>query len=49
MHGINPWNGFADLQCSKVLGGGEMWEETVDSGDILETIWPRAAGTAERL
>jgi hypothetical protein len=32
-----------------ILGGEtEMWGETADSSDVLQTIWPRAAAAAER-
>ena len=32
-----------------ILGGEtEMWGETADGSDVLQTIWPRAAAAAER-
>lgn len=30
-------------------GGGEMWGETADASDVLQTIWPKMAAIAERL
>jgi len=39
-----------DEQCKLVLGGGgEMWGETVDASDIMQTVWPRLGAIAERL
>ena len=36
-------------QASLVLGGEtEMWGETADGSDVLQTIFPRAAAAAER-
>jgi len=39
-----------DSLCPLVLGGhGEMWGETVDASDVLQTVWPKEAAIAEIL
>mmetsp|Transcript_14822 Transcript_14822/g.42037 ORF Transcript_14822/g.42037 Transcript_14822/m.42037 type:complete len:681 (-) Transcript_14822:178-2220(-) len=45
-----PCKGLTDDQCSLILGGGgEMWGETVDTSDVLQTVWPRLGAIGERL
>ncbi|MED6195294.1 Beta-hexosaminidase 1 [Stylosanthes scabra] len=46
-----PLEGISDASQQKLVIGGEvcMWGETVDTSDIQQTIWPRAAAAAERL
>lgn len=46
-----PYQAVTDPAQQKLILGGEvcMWAETVDSSDIFDTIWPRAAAAAERL
>lgn len=54
------WTGFYDVDILAgvtnmsaiplILGGEtEMWGETADGSDVLQTIYPRAAAAAERL
>lgn len=47
----DPLSGVDDKEKQKKVLGGEacMWGETVDSSDIFNTIWPRAASVSERL
>ena len=50
MYEAEPTDGIAEEDQHLVLGGeGCMWGETVDTSDILQTIWPRGAAIAERL
>jgi hexosaminidase len=50
MYTADPCNGLPAENCDLILGGETcMWGETVDTSDILQTIWPRAAAVAERL
>jgi hexosaminidase len=54
-----PWQSFYDVDILAgvtnssaipyILGGEtQMWGETADGSDVLQTIWPRAAAAAER-
>jgi len=51
MYTQEPCNGIPDTQCNTLMlgGGGCMWGETVDTSDIMQTIWPRMGAIAERL
>ncbi|KAJ1436388.1 Glycoside hydrolase family 20, catalytic domain [Sesbania bispinosa] len=46
-----PLEGINKESEQKLVLGGEvcMWGETVDTSDVQQTIWPRAAAAAERL
>jgi len=46
-----PFAYINDTNQQKLVLGGEvcMWGETVDTSDMLQTIWPRAGAAAERL
>ena len=51
MYTQEPCNGIPDEQCNTLMlgGGGAMWGETVDTSDIMQTVWPRMGAIAERL
>ncbi|OWM70094.1 hypothetical protein CDL15_Pgr025944 [Punica granatum] len=46
-----PLEGIRDPPKQELVIGGEvcMWGETVDTSNVQQTIWPRAAAAAERL
>ncbi|XP_027928598.1 beta-hexosaminidase 1 isoform X3 [Vigna unguiculata] len=46
-----PLEGIHKASEQELVIGGEvcMWAETVDTSDVQQTIWPRAAAAAERL
>ncbi|XP_065187725.1 uncharacterized protein LOC135818301 [Sycon ciliatum] len=47
----DPYMNITDPKQQQLMMGGEacMWSETVDDSDLFNTVWPRAAGAAERL
>mmetsp|Transcript_25049 Transcript_25049/g.40412 ORF Transcript_25049/g.40412 Transcript_25049/m.40412 type:complete len:525 (+) Transcript_25049:27-1601(+) len=51
MYQQEPCDGIDADKCAKYVigGGGEMWGETADASDVLQTIWPRLAAISERL
>lgn len=50
MYTVEPCDGVETENEYLVLGGeGCMWGETVDTSDILQTVWPRLGAIAERL
>ncbi|KAK8514866.1 hypothetical protein V6N12_001033 [Hibiscus sabdariffa] len=46
-----PLEGIGNKSKQELVIGGEvcMWGETVDTSNVQQTIWPRAAAAAERL
>ncbi|KAL4290473.1 hypothetical protein GQ457_14G023150 [Hibiscus cannabinus] len=46
-----PLEGIGNASKQELVIGGEvcMWGETVDTSNVQQTIWPRAAAAAERL
>ncbi|XP_039023515.1 beta-hexosaminidase 1-like isoform X2 [Hibiscus syriacus] len=46
-----PLEGISNESKKELVIGGEvcMWGETVDTSNVQQTIWPRAAAAAERL
>ena len=49
-YATDPWDGLVPAQRALVLGGETcLWSEEVDSGDLFNTVWPRAAAVAEKL
>ncbi|KAK4766221.1 hypothetical protein SAY87_007863 [Trapa incisa] len=46
-----PLEGISDPSEQELVLGGEvcMWGETIDTSNVQQTIWPRAAAAAERL
>ncbi|GMI87075.1 beta-hexosaminidase 1 [Hibiscus trionum] len=46
-----PLEGISNVSKQELVIGGEvcMWGETVDTSNVQQTIWPRAAAAAERL
>ncbi|GAB4854860.1 Beta-hexosaminidase 1 [Ancistrocladus abbreviatus] len=51
VYNAEPLEGINNVSEQKLVLGGQvcMWGETVDTSDIQQTIWPRAAAAAERL
>lgn len=50
MYAQNPASFVSAENSQRMIGGeGCMWGETVDGGDLEQTIWPRLGAVAERL
>jgi hexosaminidase len=50
MYKNDPVDGIPESLTHMVLGGeGCMWGETVDEGNIQQTMWPRLGAVAEKL
>ncbi|MBA0841583.1 hypothetical protein Goarm_004068 [Gossypium armourianum] len=51
IYNAEPLEGIDNESKQKLVLGGEvcMWSETVDTSNVQQTIWPRAAAAAERL
>ncbi|KAH1045743.1 hypothetical protein J1N35_036527 [Gossypium stocksii] len=51
IYNAEPLEGIDNESKQKLVLGGEvcMWGETVDTSNVQQTIWPRAAAAAERL
>ena len=49
-YATDPWDGITAPEKRALVLGGEtcMWSEGVDSGDLFNTVWPRAAAIAEK-
>ena len=49
-YNVDPLAGITDASAQALVLGGEteMWGETADGSDVLQTIFPRAAAAAER-
>lgn len=47
-YNAEPLEGIDDASEQKLVLGGEvcMWSETVDTSNVQQTIWPRAAAAA---
>ena len=49
-YSFDPCEGYTEQQCAFIIGGAaSMWGETVDTSDLMSTIWPRAGAVGERL
>ncbi|CAL9754288.1 unnamed protein product [Musa acuminata subsp. burmannicoides] len=50
-YNTEPLEGINNITQQKLVLGGEvcMWGEAVDTSNVQQTIWPRAAAAAERL
>ncbi|KAK4750215.1 hypothetical protein SAY87_027664 [Trapa incisa] len=51
VYNAEPLEGISDPSKQELVLGGEvcMWGETIDTSNVQQTIWPRAAAAAERL